>query len=123
MVNISVVIAPLDDDGLVTILMITVTDDVPVAVAVPVTISVTFTNRHASGTNTNPDLFRSSRHCAAYSGDGGDNYNIFNHCVLLFLLNSREAMLRRPDRSGPAALRNCFHSVVGARAGEFTGFR
>jgi hypothetical protein len=40
MVNISVVIAPLDDDGLVTILMITVTDDV----AVPVTISVTFTN-------------------------------------------------------------------------------
>jgi hypothetical protein len=103
MVNISVVIAPLDDDGFVAILMITVTDDVAVAVAVPVTISVTFTNRYASGANTNPDLFRSSRHCAAYSGEGGDNYSIFDHCVLLSLLDSGEAMLRRSDRSGSGA--------------------
>jgi hypothetical protein len=52
MVNISVVIALFNDDGFVTVLMITVTDDV--TVAVPVTISLTLTNRYASTANTNP---------------------------------------------------------------------
>jgi hypothetical protein len=98
MVNISVVIALLDDDGFVAILMITVSDDV--TVAVPVTISVTLTNRYAGTANTNPDLFSSSRHCAENSSDGGDHYGIFNHCVLLSLLNPGKAMPRRRDRSG-----------------------
>jgi hypothetical protein len=50
MVNVSVVIALLNDDGLVAIPMITVADDV--TIAVPVTISVTLTNRYASTANT-----------------------------------------------------------------------
>jgi hypothetical protein len=86
MVDISVVITLLNDDGfVVAIPMITVSDDV--TVAVPVTISVTLTNRYASAANANPDLFRSSRHCAENSSDGGDHYGILNHCVFLSLLN------------------------------------
>jgi hypothetical protein len=103
MVHVSVVITLVDDDGFVTVLMITVADDVTVTITVPVTISVTLTNRYANGANTNPDLFRSSRHCPAYSSYGGDNYGILNHCVLLLLLSSGMAMLRRRDRSGSAA--------------------
>jgi hypothetical protein len=98
MVNISVVIAPLDDDGFVAIPMITVADDV--TITVPVTISVTLTNRYANTANTNPHLFRSSRHGAANSSDGSDHYGILNHCVLLSLLSSARAMPRRRDRSG-----------------------
>jgi hypothetical protein len=98
MVNISVVIALLNDDGFVAVPMVTVADDV--AVAVPVTISVTLTNRYASTANTNAHLFRSSRHCAENSGGGGDHYSILNHCVLLTLLSSGKAMPRRRDRSG-----------------------
>jgi hypothetical protein len=77
MVNISVVITLFNDDGFVAIPMITVADDV--TVAVPVTISVTLTNRYASTANTNAHLFRSRRHCAENSGDGGDHYGILNH--------------------------------------------
>jgi hypothetical protein len=99
MVDVPVVIALFDDDGSVAVLMITVADDVAVTVAVPVTI-VTLTNRYANRANTNPDLFRSSRHCAANSSYGGDHYGILNHCVLLSLLNSGKAMPRRRDRSG-----------------------
>jgi hypothetical protein len=98
MVNISIVIAPLDDDGFVAIPMITVADDV--TITVPVTISVTLTNRYANTANTNSHLFRSSRHCAANSSDGGDHYGILNHCALLSLLSSARAMPRRRDRSG-----------------------
>jgi hypothetical protein len=99
MVNISVVITLLDDDGfVVAIPMITISDDV--TIAVPVAISVTLTNRYASTANTNPDLFSSSRHCAENSNYGGDHYGILNHCVLLSLLNPGRAMPRRPDRSG-----------------------
>jgi hypothetical protein len=109
MVNISVVITLLDDDGfVVAIPMITVSDDV--TVAVPVTISVTLTNRYASTANTNPDLFRSSRHCAENSSDGGDHYGILNHCALLSLLSSGKAMPRRRDRSG-------FRSELGGNTG------
>jgi hypothetical protein len=78
MVNVSVVITLVDDDGSVTVLMIPVADDV--TVAVPVTISVTLTNRYAHRADTNAHLFRSSRHCAANSSDGGDHYGILNHC-------------------------------------------
>jgi hypothetical protein len=101
MVNISVVVTLLNDDGfVVAIPMITVSDDV--TVAIPVTISVTLTNRYASTANTNPDLFRSSRHCAENSSDGGDHYGILNHCALLSLLSSGKAMPRRRDRSVPS---------------------
>jgi hypothetical protein len=81
MVNVSVVIALLNDDGFVAVPMITVADDV--TVTVPVTISVTLTNRYANAASANPDLFRSSRYCAANSGDGGYHYGILNHCELL----------------------------------------
>jgi hypothetical protein len=101
MVNISVVIALFNDDGFVAVLMITVTDDV--TITVPVTISVTLSNRHADRTNTNPDLFRASRHCAANSSHGGDRYGILYHCVLLSLLNPGTAMSQRRDRSGLSA--------------------
>jgi hypothetical protein len=101
MVNISVVIALLNDDGFVAIPMIAVADDV--TVAVPVTISVTLTNRYASTANTNAHLFRSSWHCAANSSDGGDHYGILHHCVLLSLLNPGMAMSQRRDRSGSSA--------------------
>jgi hypothetical protein len=98
MVNVSVVITLVDDDGFVTVPMIIVADDV--TVTVPVTISVTLTNRYASTANTNPDLFCSNRHCAANSSYGGDHYGILNHYVLLSLLSSARAMPRRRDRSG-----------------------
>jgi hypothetical protein len=93
-VNISVVIALVNDDGFVTVLMITVADHV--TITVPVTISVTLSNRHANGTNTNPDLFRANRHCAENSSDGGDHYGILYHCVLLSLLSSVRANARTP---------------------------
>ena len=99
MVNISVVIALFNNDGFVAVLMITVADDV--TITVPVTISVTLSNRHANRTNTNPDLLRSSRHCAANANHGGDYYGILN--VLLSLLSCGKAMPRRRDRSGLAA--------------------
>jgi hypothetical protein len=87
MVNVPVVIALFNDNGFVAILMITVADNV--TVAVPVTISVALSNRYANRTNTDPNLFRSSRHRAANSSHGGDHYGIPNHCALLALLNSR----------------------------------
>src|ERR1700677_366506 len=93
MVNISVVIAFLNDDGFVAVPMIIVADDV--TVAVPVTIAVTLTNRHTNRADTNTYFFRSSRHCTANSSYGCDHYGIFNHCVLLSSLNSWEAMPRR----------------------------
>jgi hypothetical protein len=98
MVHVSIVITLVDDDGFVTVPMITVAD--AVTVTVPVTISVTLTNRYANRANTNAHLFRSSRHCAENSGDGGDHYGILNHCVLLLLSSSARAMPRRRDRSG-----------------------
>jgi hypothetical protein len=97
MVNVSVVIALLNDDSFVTVLMITVADDV--TVTVPVTISVTPTNRYANRADTNPHFFSSSRHCTANSSYGGDHYGILNHCVLLSLLISGKAIPRRRDRS------------------------
>jgi hypothetical protein len=104
MVNISVVIALINDDGVVAIPMITVADDVTVAVSV--TISVTLTNRYAHRADTNSYLFSNSRHCAANSSYGGDHYGILDHCVLLSLLNSGKAMPRRSDRSGSPAQAN-----------------
>src|ERR1700692_4308819 len=99
MVNISVVVTLLNDDGfVVAIPMITVSDDV--TVAVPVTISVTLTNRYASAANAH--LFRSSGHCTENSSYGGDHYGILNHCVLLSLFSSRKAM---PGRRDPPAFR------------------
>jgi hypothetical protein len=98
MVHVSVVITLVDDDGFVTVLMITVANDVTVTVTI--TISVTLTNRYANMADTNAHLFRSSGHRAANSSYGGDHYGILNHCVLLSLLNSRKAMPRRRDRSG-----------------------
>src|ERR1700691_219458 len=81
MVHVSVVITLVDDDGFVTVLMITVADDF--TVTVPVAISVPLTNRYANRADTNAHLLRSSRHCAENSGDGGDHYGILNHRVLL----------------------------------------
>jgi hypothetical protein len=108
MVNISVVITLLNDDGFVVATpMITVSDDV--TVAVPVTISVTLTNRYASTANTNPDFLRSSRHCAANANHGGDYYGILNHCVLLSLLSCEKAMPGRRDRSGSGPSERAMH--------------
>jgi hypothetical protein len=99
MVDISVMITLLNDDGfVVAIPMITVADDV--TIAVPVTISVTLTNRYASAANTNPHLFSSSRNSAANPSHGGDHYGILNHCVLLSLLNPGRAIPGGRDRSG-----------------------
>src|SRR5450631_143186 len=92
MVHVSVVITLVDDDGFVTVLMITVADYVTITVTIPVTISVTLTNRYANWADTNAHLFRSGRHCAENSGDGGDHYGILNHCVLPSLLSSGKAM-------------------------------
>jgi hypothetical protein len=103
MVNISVVIALFNNNGFVAVPMITVADDV--TIAVPVTISVTLSNRYANRTNTDPDLFGSSRHCAANPSYSGDYYGILNHCVLLSLLNFRKAIPGRHDRS---RLRVCY---------------
>lgn len=97
MVDIPVVIALFDDDGFVVVPMITVAYDI--TVAIPVTISVPLSNRYANRTNTDPNLFRSSRYRAANSGHGGDHYGISNHCVLLSLSNSERPIPRRPDRS------------------------
>jgi hypothetical protein len=112
MVNISVMITLLNDDGfVVAIPMITVSDDVTVAVSV--TISVTLTNRYASTANTNPDFLRSSRHCAANANYGGDYYGILNHCVFLSLLNPGMPMSQRRHRSGSLGVRS-LRSIVSA---------
>jgi hypothetical protein len=84
MINISVVIAVFNDDSFVALLMITVADDV--AIPVPVSIFVTLSNRYTNRTNTNPDLFRSSRHCAENPNHGGDHYGVLNHCALLVVV-------------------------------------
>jgi hypothetical protein len=99
MVNISVVIAVFDDDGFVVVVMITVADDVTIPVPVPVTIFVTLSNRYSNRANTNPDLFRSSRHYAVNSSHGSDHYGVLNHCALLSLLNLGRPMPGRYDRS------------------------
>jgi hypothetical protein len=109
MINVSVVITLVDDDGFVTVLMITIADDVTVAVAVPVTISVTLTNRYANRADTNAHLFRSSRHCAENSGDGGDHYGILNHCVLLSFVKLCE---------GNTSTARSFRISLGARQNE-----
>jgi hypothetical protein len=83
MVNILVMIALFDDDGFVAVPMVTVAYDV--MITVPVTIFMTLSNRYANGTNSDPNLFRSSRHRAANSSHGDDHYGIPNHCVLLCL--------------------------------------
>jgi hypothetical protein len=100
MVNISVAITLVNDDGFVTVPMIIVADDVTVTVAVPVTISVTLTNRYTNRANTDPHFFRCSRHCTANSNYGSDHYGILYHCVLLSLLNPGKAMPGRRARSG-----------------------
>jgi hypothetical protein len=87
MVNVSVVIALVDDDRSITFLMITVADDI--TLTVPISISVTLANRYANRADTNPHLFCSSGHCAANPGDGGDHYGILDHCIVLSLLNPR----------------------------------
>jgi hypothetical protein len=98
MINISVVITLVNDDGIVAVPMITVADDVTVAISV--TISVTLANRYADGADTDSHLFRACRHCAENSSYGGDHYGILDHCVLLSLLNSGWAMSQSGDRSG-----------------------
>ncbi|MGA2998922.1 hypothetical protein [Bradyrhizobium sp.] len=98
MVNISVVITLVNDDGIVAIPMITVAVDVTIAISV--TISVTLANRYAGGADTDAQLFRASRHRAENSNYGGDHYGILNHCVLLSLFNPGRAMSQRRDRSG-----------------------
>jgi hypothetical protein len=92
------VITLVDDDGLITVLMIAIADDV--TVAVPVTISVTLTNRYANRADTNAHLFRSSRHCAENSSDGGDYYGILNHYSTPIVVKLCEGKPRRRDRSG-----------------------
>jgi hypothetical protein len=76
MVHVSVVITLVDDDGFVTVLMITIADDV--TVSVPVTI-LALTNCYPNRADTNAHLFRSSRNCAENSSDGGDHYGVLNH--------------------------------------------
>jgi hypothetical protein len=114
MVHVSVVITLVDDDGFVTVLMITVADDVTVTITIPVTISVTLTNRYANRADTTPHLFRSSRNCAENSSDGGDHYGILNHYVLLSLLSSARAMPRRRDLSASKTDFRC-NPVTGHR--------
>jgi hypothetical protein len=111
MVNISVVITLLNDDGfVVAIPMITVADDV--TIAVPVTISVTLTNGYANRADTNPHFFSSSRHCTANSSYGGDHYGILNHCVFLSLLDLWEGNTWTPGsfRLGAQAKGRCISS-------------
>ena len=95
--NISMAIALFNNNSLVAIPMIAITSDV--TIMIPVTISMVLSHSYANRANTNPDFFRTSRHCAANSSYGSDHYDVLNHCVFLSLLDFRRAMLRHRHRS------------------------
>jgi hypothetical protein len=71
-INIPVVIALLDDDGFITIPVVTLANDF--AITIPVTVSVSDGHADANGADTNTNFFRASRHRTANCGRR-DNYD------------------------------------------------
>jgi uncharacterized membrane protein YkvI len=79
-VSIVVVVAVLlDDDGFVTIPAV----PIPIMVAVTVAVAMNLAYGHAMGTDTDSDVFRAGRNCAADTDHGGYGECVLNHCVLL----------------------------------------
>ena len=82
MVSVSVVVTVLPDNNrFVTISAVPIPIVFTVTIAIAVTM--TFTHGHATRTYSDSDFFRSSRHCAANTHDGGYCYCVFDHYVLL----------------------------------------
>jgi hypothetical protein len=80
-VSVSVVVTVLPDNNrFVTISAVPIPIVFTVTIAIAVTM--TFTHRHATRTYSDSDFFRSSRHCAANTHDGGYCYCVFDHYVL-----------------------------------------
>jgi hypothetical protein len=80
MVDIAVMIAMLDDDGIV--MVIALADDFTITIAIPVTVA--FADGHADRTDANTDFFRTGRHGDTNSSHGNGYYcKTFDHRVLL----------------------------------------
>jgi hypothetical protein len=79
-IPISIVVL-LYDDGLVTIPVVAVSNQIAIAIA------MVRPDGHANRPNPDPDFFRSGRHCAANAGHGNDDdcYTA-NHSVLLVIV-------------------------------------
>jgi hypothetical protein len=93
-VEIAVAVAtPPDDNGIVAIPVVTLPDNFPIAIAISI---VAGSDGHAARTDTDPDLFRTSRHCDANSGRRDSYYcKTFNHRMLLRFMNYRRGNARR----------------------------
>jgi hypothetical protein len=82
MVDIPVVIALLDHDGVVTIAMVTLPDNFTIAI----TIAMAGSDGHASRADTYANFVRPGRHGDANSGHGDSYYcKTLDHCLLLSL--------------------------------------
>jgi hypothetical protein len=77
-VSVVVTVFP-DDNRFVTVSAVAI----PIVFTVTIAITVTFAHGHAARTDTDSDFFRSSRHCAANTHHGGDDYCVLDHYVLL----------------------------------------
>jgi hypothetical protein len=100
-VDIPVVIAtPLDHDGIVAIPVVALPDNFTITIAIAIPI-MAGSDRHAARTHTNPNLFRTSRHCTAYPGHSDGYYcKTPDHRMLLKFVNYRTASRAGLNGSG-----------------------
>jgi hypothetical protein len=84
MVDIPVAIALLDHDGVVTIAMVTLPDDITIAITI--TIAMAGSHRHADRADTYANFARAGRHGDANCGRRDSYYcKTLDHCMLLGL--------------------------------------
>jgi hypothetical protein len=83
MVDIAIMIALLDHNGIVTIMVVAFPDDFTIAVTIPVMAGP---DGHADRTHTDADFFRTGRHGETDSGGSHGNYcKTLDHRLLLSL--------------------------------------
>jgi hypothetical protein len=85
MVDIAVMIALLDDNGIVTIMVVALLDDFTIAIAVAIPVMAS-SDGYADRTDADTDFFRAGRHGETNSGRSHGNYcKTLDHHVLLSL--------------------------------------
>jgi hypothetical protein len=96
-----------DHDGIVAIPAVTLPDNFTIAIAISIPI-MAGSDGHAARTDTDPNLFRASRHCDANSGHRDGYYcKTPDHRMLLGFVNYRRGKSRwlewfRPRSIGEA---------------------
>jgi hypothetical protein len=93
-VEIAVAIVTLPDhDGIVAIPVVALPDNFPIAIPI-----MAGSDGHAARTDTDPNLFRTSRHRTANSGHCDGYYcKTPDHRMLLSFVNYRRGNSRRPE--------------------------